>query len=508
MSEEKTTRSFGPYLPIEPPMFFMGEMADRFLARKRGEPPLTIYRILPLPYFDIIQLAARHFPDPTPTQIPHQLSIIEIGSFGGIPYMAEENVEGLWLDELIAKEQALPPELAAQLMIELCEALQALFEELPQDLLESWELHPRHIRLTHSGEAKLSLSSVFHELDRRARRLSTSGDIVISDMKYLSVEQIRGLPPEPNQEDKARSMIFVLGIVLCELLGRSPFGNGTSIHTLINTITKPPEIPESTPERLRAVIEKALRKDASCRYQSFAQFAQELRASIDEIAVARVDVGALSMALSGGNHHARVEQELERLRELRWLSPDAEMSALAPEAIDWIEMRIDEHLSLLSPYAGAHELPTRSPKLSRSYREITAELQDAESRTLPEEVFSYIKAQYAARQRAENICSLSLEATNAAEKASSAGFANFLYRPPQTEKKHELNEILTHQGGRRIVDSHLRHIAIYGDALPSPWEPILQLWERGLWPLEMLSEGFLVYVPLYRGESLVVEPTK
>lgn len=42
-------------------------------------------------------------------------------------------------------------------------------------------------------------------------------------------------------------------------------------------------------------------------------------------------------------------------------------------------------------------------------------------------------------------------------------------------------------------------------ATTTPWEPLLALWERGVWPVLLATGDFLVYVPVLDGDSLVAD---
>ena len=94
---------------------------------------------------------------------------------------------------------------------------------------------------------------------------------------YMSPEQARG---EGRRLD-GRSDIFSMGVILYELLtGTNPFRGGSGRETLLNVISKKPKPPrkvfKTVPAELQRICLKAISKRASDRYDTAAEFADDL----------------------------------------------------------------------------------------------------------------------------------------------------------------------------------------------------------------------------------------
>ena len=121
------------------------------------------------------------------------------------------------------------------------------------------------------GLAKPTRQSTGAE-DKTVQMIKTQPGMVMGSVRYMSPEQARG------RETDERTDVWSLGVVLYEMLtGKNPFEGETISDSLAALIHVEPEPPEDVPEELHWIIRKALKKNASERYQNIKDFALDLK---------------------------------------------------------------------------------------------------------------------------------------------------------------------------------------------------------------------------------------
>jgi len=200
---------------------------------------------------------------------PNIIIIYDIGKSGHLVYMAMEYIEGRELRELLAEGQPLPAVQAVDIAAQVGEGLAYAH----QHQVVHRDIKPANIMITPDGRAKIADFGIAR---MRSSETRTQTGVILGSPKYISPEQVVG------KRADHRSDIFSLGIILYECLtGATPF-NGEGLSALMYQITNHDPAPPSSanpqvPVMLDYIIAKVLAKAPEARYQSAADFANDLR---------------------------------------------------------------------------------------------------------------------------------------------------------------------------------------------------------------------------------------
>jgi serine/threonine protein kinase/tetratricopeptide (TPR) repeat protein len=205
---------------------------------------------------------------------PHICTIHEVGSEGGLDYISFEYIEGTTLAAIL-RDGGLALERLLDIALPLAEALAFAHAK---GILHR-DLKPANIMVTERGPKILDFGlakmvSPPDQAEGSSGSLTDSG-LVLGTVAYMSPEQALG-----RRLDE-RSDIFSFGAVLYEMAtGRQAFMGETPTGVLDAVLhDEPPALaavrPDLPPE-LPLVVEKALRKQPSERYQRTGDMARDL----------------------------------------------------------------------------------------------------------------------------------------------------------------------------------------------------------------------------------------
>ena len=200
----------------------------------------------------------------------------EVRESGGaplqVPYIVMERVEGRTLREVLNDEKVLDPDEAAR----VTGAVLAGLDYAHEKGIVHRDIKPANVMVSRGGAVKVMDFGIARALADTAATM-TQTQAVLGTARYLSPEQAQGNPVD------ARSDLYSTGCLLYELLsGRTPF-QGDPVSLVYQHLGEPPKPPSThqpdLPEAYDAIALHSLAKTPEGRYQSAAEFRDDLMAA-------------------------------------------------------------------------------------------------------------------------------------------------------------------------------------------------------------------------------------
>lgn len=215
---------------------------------------------------------------------PHVITVYDFGITpqSGQPFIVMDFLEGISLSDMIKQDGQVSVERSIKILTQATDALDhahragVIHRDLKPSniMLVEYEDEKDFVKIVDFGVAQLIGAG------GEQQRLTQMGEVCGSPV-YMSPEQCQGL------ELDARSDIYSMGIVVFETLtGRLPLIGKTMVETMSKHISEmPPRFSEVRPdlyipERLEAVIWKAMAKDPANRHQTMAELCRDLDTAI------------------------------------------------------------------------------------------------------------------------------------------------------------------------------------------------------------------------------------
>ena len=203
---------------------------------------------------------------------PNILSIYDVNTHEGSPYVVSELLDGTTLREQL-NGNGLPVRKSLDYALQIASGLAAAHAKG----IVHRDLKPENLFVTKDGRLKIldfGLAKLIEQTDGSAdhtdlptRKFNTEPGVIMGTVGYMSPEQVRA------ERVDHRSDIFSLGTILYEMLsGNRAFHRGSTVETL-NAILKeePPELSHSNSQinpALERVVMHCLEKNPDHRFQS------------------------------------------------------------------------------------------------------------------------------------------------------------------------------------------------------------------------------------------------
>jgi serine/threonine-protein kinase len=186
--------------------------------------------------------------------------------------MVMEFVRGETLHQLSDRVGPLDPPQAAYLCMQVLDAL----SHAHRAGVIHRDLKPTNLMVTESGAVKVMDFGIARVLGSEH---FTMGGLMMGTPAFMSPEQVTGQPID------ARADLYAIGVIFYRLVsGRLPFVADTAIAMAQKQISERPtpldEVRDDLPAWCTAIVERALAKDPTQRFQSAEEFRTTLAASV------------------------------------------------------------------------------------------------------------------------------------------------------------------------------------------------------------------------------------
>ncbi len=233
---------------------------------------------------------------------PNILSIHDIGTHEGAPYLVSECLEGQSLRQELSGG-ALPLRRAVGYGTEIAQGLAAAHDK---GIIHR-DLKPENIFVTRDGRvkildfglAKLARPEAASDEGVTLEAVPTSAGVVLGTVGYMSPEQVKG------EAADARSDIFALGTILYEMLsGQRAFRRDTSAETMTAILKEDPPELSTTGKQISPVMDRIVRRCLEKKPLQRFQSARDLAFNLE--GVSGVSSTSVSAVEAQGKSRSRV----------------------------------------------------------------------------------------------------------------------------------------------------------------------------------------------------------
>jgi serine/threonine-protein kinase len=265
----------GPYTLMD--ALGAGSMGTVYKAVSKTDNRWYAVKVLPRRSMWNVRIARRKVRAFEGCKHPAVVPFVDVGTSGGMHYLAWPLVEGEPLEKLVQREGKLKPETAAQYAIQAARGLEACHA---QGLFHGL-LKPSNLMVGPDGLVRildLGIGSLLAETEGESLvDTMSSANSMASGLDCASPESIM----DPNNLTPVGDQ-YSLGCVLYYCLaGRYPFPEGSAVEKMMAHQTKEPEaitdLSPDVPAALGAVVERLMQKSPEKRYGSTREVIEALQ---------------------------------------------------------------------------------------------------------------------------------------------------------------------------------------------------------------------------------------
>ncbi|MCU0726797.1 MAG: bifunctional serine/threonine-protein kinase/formylglycine-generating enzyme family protein [Planctomycetes bacterium] len=199
---------------------------------------------------------------------------IDFGEVEGYRYLVMEFIEGRTVLEIIEAEGALGNVRTLDIILQVCNALEHAMEigVIHRDI------KPANIVITNTGRAVLVDFGLARPEDTDLALTMTG--TTVGTPHYMSPEQIRGVETLDIRAD-----LYALGSTMYHMVtGRVPFPSESKAEIMAahlkEPVRLPKDLPAGVPEDVYQIIQRAMEKDRTKRYQTPRRMAKDVETSL------------------------------------------------------------------------------------------------------------------------------------------------------------------------------------------------------------------------------------
>ncbi|MGI6414263.1 MAG: serine/threonine-protein kinase [Thermoguttaceae bacterium] len=205
------------------------------------------------------------------------VQIHEVACIDGVHFIAQEYVQGVNLQQYLARSGTLDLRLA---LLVIRQTAAALAKAAEQKIVHR-DIKPENIMLTKSAEVKVADFGLARVLQAEGSVKLTQVGMTMGTPLYMSPEQAEGSPLDH------RSDIYSFGVTCYHMLaGHPPFTGETALSVAVQHLKKQAEplenIRPDLPPALARIVHKMMAKSPDHRYQSARELVRDLRPLLQE----------------------------------------------------------------------------------------------------------------------------------------------------------------------------------------------------------------------------------